>query len=100
MTVKSRHDRKIKEIIRRLKRQGWKVHADVMGFPRPERIGKIYRPDIVAENKKTGRKKIVEVKMGRDLKKSKRRLSEFSKFANKNKKIDFELVITNPKKLK
>lgn len=55
------HDRKVRGIAQELKRKGYKVEADVKGFPQPETIGykNPKRPDIHATGH--GWEKIIEV---------------------------------------
>lgn len=53
-----RHDQKVQEVARRLRRARYFVRADLPGHPRPPKIGGI-RPDIYAHKK--GRKVIYEI---------------------------------------
>ena len=99
MSKKETHDRKVKKIASILRRRGYKVQASVGAYSRPERVGRGYIPDIVAKNNKTAKIKIVEVKLGKDLRKAKDQILTFSRKAKRSKMTDFELVITNPKKL-
>ena len=51
---------KIKSIVSKLKREGWNVKADLLGYEKPSPIGKYKRiPDIEAT--KPGSRRIVEV---------------------------------------
>jgi hypothetical protein len=100
MAKQKTHDRKVKEIARALKNIGYCVKASVGVYSRPGIIGDKYMPDIVAKNPRTGRVKIVEVKLGKELKNAKDELLTMFRKAKKQRKTDFELVITNPKRSK
>lgn len=54
----SKHDAKVRDVANTFKTQGYKVSADVNGFPQPGSISG-YRPDVVAQ--KGNQRKIVEV---------------------------------------
>lgn len=47
----SKHDAKVKKIADKLEKDGYKVQADVKGFPQPPTI-KHVRPDVVAKKRK------------------------------------------------
>ncbi len=54
----SKHDTEVRRIAEDLKAQGYRVDADLKGFPKPDTISGV-RPDILA--KKGKQKKIIEV---------------------------------------
>ena len=58
--MSSEHDKEVRRIARKLKKEGWKVKADLEGYKKPPPIGKYKRiPDIEAT--KPGSKRIYEV---------------------------------------
>lgn len=89
--VQSKHDVKVKEKANSLKKQGWKVKADVKGYDRPDPIGK-YKciPDIQAE--KAGARKIIEVETKDTMQKDKKQQETFRRSAARRKKTSFEIV--------
>jgi hypothetical protein len=54
----SKHDAKVRQVARQFAGQGYKVDADVSGFPQPDTVRR-FRPDVVAH--KGRERKIVEV---------------------------------------
>lgn len=60
MQMSSEHDKEVRRIARKLKKEGWKVKADLEGYEKPSSIGKHRRiPDIEAT--KPGSRRIYEV---------------------------------------
>lgn len=57
-TSKSKHNTKVRQIARKLERQGYAVKADVPGYEQPRTIAG-YRPDVVGKKGKSRR--IIEV---------------------------------------
>lgn len=51
----SKHDAAVQRLAEQLKGQGYKVNADVSGFPRPDTVGG-YRPDVDARK---GRQRVI-----------------------------------------
>ncbi len=45
----SKHDQKVREVAEKFKEKGWKVSADIPGFPQPVTFEGC-KPDIVAKN--------------------------------------------------
>ncbi len=89
--AQSKHDEKVKEKANSLKRQGWKVKADVKGYDRPDPIGKYKRiPDIQAE--KAGARKIIEIETKDTMQKDKKQHETFRRSAAKRKRTSFEIV--------
>lgn len=90
----SKHDRKVEEIAKNYEKQGYKVEADVPGFPQPGTIGGV-RPDVVA--KKGTERKIVEVETpeSKDTARDKDQQREFRKAANRSKNTTFRRVVTD-----
>ena len=88
--AQSKHDLKVKEKANSLKRQGWKVKADVEGYERPDPIGKYKRiPDIQAE--KVGARKIIEVETKDTMQKDKKQHETFRRSAAQRKRTSFEI---------
>ena len=89
--AQSKHDVKVKGKANSLKRQGWKVKADVKGYDRPDPIGKYKRiPDIQAE--KAGARKIIEVETKDTMQIDKKQQETFRKSAAQRKRTSFEIV--------
>lgn len=92
---KNTHDRKVKQIANQLKKQGYKVRADISGYENPPDIGKNkHTPDIFATRR--SKTKIIEVDTPGT--KSKDQLTAFRKSAAQRKNADFEHIITKPRK--
>jgi hypothetical protein len=51
----SKHDREVLKIARELKKEDYKVQADIKGYPKPSKRG-LYRPDVIATK---GKKEII-----------------------------------------
>ena len=89
--MQSKHDTKVKEIANKLKRQRWKVKADIPEYDHPDPIGKYkHVPDIQAE--KAGAKKLIEVETKDTIQKDKKQHEAFRKSAAQRKKTSFEIV--------
>ena len=90
------HDRKVRQIARELKNQGWNVKADVRGYKKPTPIGKDRkRPDVEAS--KAGNRRIVEVETPRSLVDDKRQISTFVRHAAQKKRTSVDIVVTKPR---
>ena len=93
----SAHDRKVREIARNLKKDGYSVKADVGRYGRPRPIGKDRRiPDIEAT--KAGRRKIIEVETPRSLMTDKEQMKTFMRHAAHKKNTSLDIVVTKPRK--
>ena len=93
------HDRKVREIARKLQKQGWKVKADLPGYPKPSPIGKKkHIPDIEAT--KGGKRQIIEVETPQSLRTDKEQITTFKQHASHREDTEFKLIITRPKKHK
>ena len=94
------HHRKVRELSRELKKQGYDVKADgVRGYERPRPIGKSrYRPDIVA--KKSGTTRIIEVETPKSVRRDQEQLKTFVKSAARRRRTTFDIVVTKPRKSK
>ena len=90
----SAHDQKVKQIANRLKRENWKVKANVPGQAKPHPIGKDQRvPDIEAS--KGGRRRIIEVETPDSLKKDKAQQSTFRRHAAQKSNTTFDIKVTD-----
>lgn len=95
---KSTHDRKVREKASELKKQGYKVRADIRGYDKPRPIGTTKRiPDIEA-TRGTSRRIIVEVETPGSLRKDKEQLKTFTRHAAHKTGTKFEVILTKPRK--
>jgi len=86
----SKHDSRVRNIARKLKREGWNVQADISGFDTPDPIGQNNLiPDITAQ--KRGAKKIIEVETPETMEKDKKQHESFRKSASQQKRTKFEI---------
>lgn len=86
----SKHDSKVKQIARNLKRDGWNVKADIPGFDQPNPIGKNNLiPDITAQKK--GAKRIIEVETPETINKDKKQHETFRRSAGQQTRTKFEI---------
>ena len=92
---KKAHNRKVRQLANKLKKQGFNVKVDLDGFETPDGIGKgDHVPDIFAtKGKKT---KIVEVDTPST--ENPDQLTAFTRSAAHRKNAEFEHVITKPRK--
>lgn len=90
------HDRKVRELARQYRREGYSVKADgVRGYERPCTIGvHRYRPDIEAT--KSGKRIVVEVKTTRSLARDREQLKTFARSAARRSGTKFHVVVTKP----
>ena len=78
----SKHDAAVRRNAQSLKRSGWRVQADVSGFPRPRAIrgpGGPRRPDIVA--KRGGKTRVIEWETPESYRKDRRQHATFRAYA-------------------
>lgn len=94
----STHDRKVKELARQYKKEGYSVKADgVRGYKRPAAIGvHKRRPDIEAT--KSGSRIIIEVETPGSLVTDKEQLKTFARHAAHKSRTKFHVVVTKPRK--
>ncbi len=86
----SKHDARVRRVAGGYKSQGWKVKADVSGYPKPRTIFN-KRPDIRA--RKGARERIIEVETRDSLKKDIAQRNAFKRFASLNKKRKFRTSV-------
>lgn len=88
----SKHDSKVRSIARGYKQKGWKVAADIPGFPRPKPIGKHKRvPDVVAT--RPGTRHITEVETKETVKTDRGQRGTFKRSAAKRRRTKYREVI-------
>jgi hypothetical protein len=83
----SAHDSRVKKIAGGYKSQGWKVQADVPGYPKPRTIFN-KRPDVRAT--KGAKERIIEVETRSSMKTDASQRNAFKRFAGLNKKRKFK----------
>ena len=89
----SEHDAKVRQIARKLRREGWNVEADIPGFNQPDPIGQDGRiPDVRA--KKAGAERIVEVETPETMAADQDQHSTFRRSAGQKRRSRFEVEIT------
>jgi len=90
---KSAHDRKVRQIEKRLTSEGWNVKADLPGYKKPTPIGKDKRvPDIEAT--KRGHRKIVEVETPDTVGKDRGQQATFRRHAGQKPNTTFGIEVT------
>ena len=88
----TRHNAKVKQIAKQLQKQGYKVKADLSGYPRPTPIGRGKKvPDI--EAKKGAKRKIIEVETPETLERDKKQHTTFRKSAAQKYNTSFEIEV-------
>ena len=95
----SSHDRKVRQVSRELKKEGYTVRADIKGYKQPRPIGKSrVKPDIVAT--KSGSTRIIEVETPKSLTRDKEQIKTFIRSAAHRKRTTLDIVVTKPRKAK
>ncbi|MGB5925567.1 MAG: hypothetical protein WBH01_05675 [Dehalococcoidia bacterium] len=88
----TKHDTKVRQIARQLQGQGYKVRADLPGYPSPTPIGKGRKvPDIQA--KKGGRCKIIEVETPETVERDKEQHNAFRRSAAQKSNTSFKIEV-------
>lgn len=88
--MKTKHDSKVRKIAGGYKSQGWKVHADVSGYPTPKTIyGR--RPDVIATKGK--QMIIVEVETKESYPQDVSQRNAFKRFVSQGKRRKFRTSI-------
>jgi len=87
----SKHDKTVRRVAGGYKSQGWKVKADISGYPSPRTIYN-RQPDVIATK---GRKtRIVEVETRSSYKKDEPQRRTFKRWASQDPKRKFRTRIT------
>ncbi len=91
--TQSQHDAEVSRLAQQLQSQGYKVEADLKGFPKPDTIGGV-RPDVVA--KKGRERQIIEVETpeSADGARAQRQAQQFRAAAKRSKSTTFKRKIT------
>ena len=93
----STHDRKVRQVVRDLEKQGYRVRADVRGREKPRPIGlERVSPDIVAE--RAGRRLIIEIETPGSQVRDVEQIKTFARYASEKADTTFRLVVTKPRK--
>ena len=89
-----REIRKLRELIRRYKNEGYAIYADYMDYERPESVGG-FIPDLVV--KKGDQVIIIEIASDKSLPHLGDKLNRLSEYASSQRGTRFDLVVTNPR---
>ena len=91
-TSQSKHNKKVRSIAKSYQRKGWKVKADIPGFPKPTPIGKNDRvPDIEAT--RPGTRHLIEVETKETYEADKDQRAAFRKSAKKRRRTKYKEAI-------
>jgi len=91
-TNQSKHDKKVRSIAKSYERRGYKVKADISGYPKPEPIGKKKRvPDVEAT--RPGTRHIWEVETKATYEPHKDQRVAFKKSARKRRRTKYKEAI-------
>ena len=94
---RSTHDNRVRREATKLRRQGWKVQADLSGYDTPRPIGQGKRvPDIVATQ--GSRMKIIEVETPATVNTHAEQHTTFRRSAAQRANAEFQLIITWPRR--
>lgn len=86
----SKHDRKVRQVANSLRRDGWRVEADIPGFDRPGGIGKDGRIlDVLAT--KRGAERIIEVETQRTVRTDSDQHATFRRSAGQKPRRSFKI---------
>jgi hypothetical protein len=89
----TKHDAKVNQTARQLRKQGWDVKADLPGYPCPAPIGKGKRvPDI--EAKKGARHRIIDVETPETVERDKEQHTVFRRSAAQKRNTSFKIEVT------
>lgn len=92
----STHDNRVRSEAGKLRKQGYRVQADLPGHDKPEPIGKDeHIPDIIAT--KHGTKKIIEVETPETIDADKKQHEAFKRSAAQKQRTTFKMLVTRPK---
>ena len=89
-----RENRKLRELIRKYKDQGYEIYADHLKFERPRSIAGVV-PDLIV--KKGDQEIIIEIASDENLPYLEDKLKHLSEYAASHEGTRFDLVITNPR---
>ena len=90
----SAHNTKVRQVARRLNREGWNIKADLPEYDKPSSIGAKKRiPDIEAT--KRGHRKLVEVETPDSLEKDREQQSTFRRHAAQKPNTTFDIEVAD-----
>ena len=93
----STHDRKVRQIVREMEKQGYQVSANVRGRMQPKPVGPSnYIPDIIATQ--NGQTVIIEVKTHSCWNQDEKQVKDLARYAAQENNTVFKLVVTKPRK--
>lgn len=90
MKKRNKHNATVKKVAAGYKSQGWKVAADIVGYPKPKTIYR-RRPDVIARKDK--KERIVEVETPSSFKREKNQRRAFKRYSSKKKSRKFRTKI-------
>jgi len=92
--TQSVHDTEVRKQAERLKRNGWRVEADIPGYARPIGIGQCQRrPDVVAS--RGSRRRVIEVETPTSLRRDREQQATFRRHASHKANTTFQVVVTD-----
>ena len=89
--------KRLKELIREYKRQGYEIYANYLDFERPRNIGE-FVPDLIV--RKGDQEVIIEVTSDESLRHLQDKLKRLSEYAADHDRTRFDLIITNPRPIR
>lgn len=89
-----REIKKLHELIRKYKSQGYEIYADYLDFERPRNIRE-FVPDLIV--KKGDQEIIIEIASDESLPNLEEKLRQLSEYAADRRGTRFDLIITNPR---
>lgn len=94
-TEQYRHDHKVRELAEKLKDKGYRVEADIEGYPRPDTIGykNPKRPDIYASGHGWTRIIEVETESSRSTKRARVQHEKFRHWSYRKNNRKYERVM-------
>lgn len=96
MSPISKHDKRVKQLVNQLKKDGWKVQADLPGSDKPDPIGmKNKIPDIRATKK--GAERIIEVETEKSESTDKAQHSTFRRHSAHKPRSTFNIDVVDDK---
>jgi len=91
---RKREVRRLRELIRKYKNEGYEIYADYLDFKKPQSIAGVV-PDLIV--RKGDQEIIIEVISDESLKRLEDKLKRLSEYAERHEGTRFDLVVTNPR---
>jgi len=89
-----REIRRLRELIRKYKNEGYEIYANYLGFKKPQSIAGVI-PDLIV--RKGDQKIIIEVISDESLNRLEDKVKRLSEYAERHEGTRFDLVLTNPR---